>query len=305
MMISETTTKMHDEPMIVKYVEKSRTGIEMLHLSRFAIGCLMRGEMYLYDGDKRRQIQRGELFFLGIGRHYVEYVPDDTLPFEMILFYYTSQDLQRVLMHLTVTYGLEITNNHSCERCRKQSCVVVEPGAALFGFFQATNSYLKEASLVHNETAESLKMTELVYLIVSQRDGCMKSRLLGSADKDHGSFEQVIYSHIFQSISIEELAMKTNRSLTSFKKEFRRHFHEPPHKWFVNQRLNHARLQLIATTKSISEIGNECSFPNTSHFIKLFKRAYHLTPVAYRQRHLQHRAAVSAEEKKGAYAEAQ
>lgn len=303
-MISEKTTTTHDEPMIVKYVEKSRTGIEMLQLSRFAIGCLMRGEMYLYDGDKRRQIRRGELFFLGIGRHYVEYVPDDTFPFEMILFYYTSQDIQRVLMHLTVTYGMEITNNHSCERCRKQSCVVVDPGAALLGFFQATNSYLKEASLVHNETAESLKMTELVYLIVSQRDGCMKSRLLGSADKDHGSFERVIYGHIFQSVSIEELAMKTNRSLTSFKKEFRRHFHEPPHKWFVNQRLNHARLQLIATTKSISEVGNECSFPNTSHFIKLFKRAYHMTPVAYRQQHLQPRGAASVSDENGVYAEA-
>lgn len=96
------------------------------------------------------------------------------------------------------------------------------------------------------------------------------------------SFEQVIYDHIFKPVSIEELASKTNRSLTSFKKEFRRHFDIPPHKWFVRQRLVHSRLLLISTSKSIAEIGNECTFPNTSHFIKLFKRAYRMTPAAYR-----------------------
>ena len=72
-------------------------------------------------------------------------------------------------------------------------------------------------------------------------------------------------------ISVEELAGKCNRSLTSFKKEFRKHFFEPPHKWFIRQRLMHSRLLLISTNKSISEIGNDCNFPNTSHFIKLFK----------------------------------
>lgn len=42
---------------------------------------------------------------------------------------------------------------------------------------------------------------------------------------------------------------------------------------------------LISTSKSISEIGNECTFPNTSHFIKLFKKEYQMTPATYRHRH--------------------
>ena len=48
----------------------------------------------------------------------------------------------------------------------------------------------------------------------------------------------------------------------------------------------HSRLLLISTSKSISEIGNECTFPNTSHFIKLFKKEYQMTPATYRHRHL-------------------
>ena len=94
------------------------------------------------------------------------------------------------------------------------------------------------------------------------------------------------YDHIFKDISIEELSKLTNRSLTSFKKEFRRHFMMPPHKWYIRQRLMHSRLLLISTSKSISEIGNACTFPNTSHFIKLFKKEYQMTPAAYRNRHI-------------------
>ena len=48
----------------------------------------------------------------------------------------------------------------------------------------------------------------------------------------------------------------------------------------------HSRLLLISTSKSISEIGNECTFPNTSHFIKLFKKEYSVTPATYRHRHM-------------------
>ena len=102
--------------------------------------------------------------------------------------------------------------------------------------------------------------------------------------------EEMLFSQNYacpdHDISIEELSKLTNRSLTSFKKEFRRHFQMPPHKWYIRQRLMHSRLLLISTSKSISEIGNACTFPNTSHFIKLFKKEYQMTPAAYRNRHI-------------------
>lgn len=157
---------------------------------------------------------------------------------------------------------------------------------SLRNFFVNTNNYLRDESFLHDETAENIKMTELIYLISSHEDCCIKSKLLGNIDTARENFEQTVYDHIFKDISIEELARLTNRSLTSFKKEFRRHFQMPPHKWYIRQRLMHSRLLLISTSKSISEIGVECTFPNTSHFIKLFKKEYQMTPAAYRSRHL-------------------
>ena len=200
--------------------------------------------------------------------------------------YYTPEKLQKILMHLNITYGLNISNDHSCENCRNRNEIFMPAWNSLRNFFTNTNNYLRDEEFRHDETAENIKMTELIYLIASHEDCCLKSKLLNNVDTARENFEQIVYDHIFKDISIEELAKLTNRSLTSFKKEFRRHFEMPPHKWYIRQRLMHARLLLISTSKSISEIGNECTFPNTSHFIKLFKKEYQMTPATYRHRHL-------------------
>lgn len=274
------------QPMIVKYVETTRNGIQSRTSSRYAIGYVLRGTMYVYDGDKRQALDRGEVFYMGIGRHYVEYVPDGGQPFEQILFYYTPADLQRILLHLNITYGLSISNEHLCERCNGHSHVAMPGWSSLRSFFVNTNNYLRDEEFRHDETAENIKMTELIYLLVSHEDCCLKSKVLNNADAAKENFEQIVYDHIFRDVAIETLARRSNRSLTSFKKEFYRHFHMPPHRWFIRQRLMHSRLLLISTSKSISEIGNECTFPNTSHFIKLFKKEFRMTPAAYRNSHL-------------------
>ena len=274
------------QPMIVKYVESLHNGIQSQALSRYAIGYILRGTKYIYDGDKRQTLSRGDVFYLGIGHHYIENFPEGGQPFEQVLFYYTPGDLQRILMHLNITYGLNISNEHSCENCRNRSHVTMPAWNSLRNFFINTNNYLRDEDFRHDETAENIKMTELIYLIASHEDCCIKSKLLSNVDAAKENFEQTVYDHIFKDISIEELSKLTNRSLTSFKKEFRRHFQMPPHKWYIRQRLMHSRLLLISTSKSISEIGNECTFPNTSHFIKLFKKEYQMTPATYRHKHL-------------------
>lgn len=284
---STNTSVTEQQPMIVKYVESARNGIQSQTLSRYAIGCVLRGTKHIYDGDKREVLNRGDVFYMGVGRHYVEHVPESSQPFEEILYYYTPADLQRILLHLNITYGLNISNDHLCERCNGHAHVGMPGWSSLRNFFANTNNYLRDEEFRRDETAENIKMTELIYLLVSHEDCCLKSKVLNNADTAKENFEQIIYDHIFSDISIDELARKTNRSLTSFKKEFHRHFQLPPHRWFIRQRLMHSRLLLISTSKSISEVGNECTFPNTSHFIKLFKKEFCMTPAAYRNKHLE------------------
>lgn len=272
-------------PMIVRHVESTRHGIQSHVLSRYAIGYVLRGTKHIYYGDKYRTVSRGDLFFLNVGHHYTEEIPDAAHPFEQIIFYYTPDQMQEILLHLNMTYNIDIENRHSCDECRSRNYVVTPAWNAVRNFFIGTSNYIHDELFRHNEAAENIKMTELIYLIVSHGDCCIKNKVLSNVDVIRGNFEYVIYSNIFSDVSIEELASQCNRSLTSFKKEFKRRFDMPPHQWFIQQRMMRARLLLISTAKSISEVGSECAFPNTSHFIKLFKKEYNATPAIYRNRH--------------------
>lgn len=197
------------QPMIVKYVESLHNGIQSQALSRYAIGYILRGTKYIYDGDKRQTLSRGDVFYLGIGHHYIENFPEGGQPFEQVLFYYTPGDLQRILMHLNITYGLNISNEHSCENCRNRSHVTMPAWNSLRNFFINTNNYLRDEDFRHDETAENIKMTELIYLIASHEDCCIKSKLLSNVDAAKENFEQTVYDHIFKDISIEELSKLT------------------------------------------------------------------------------------------------
>lgn len=283
--MKEKERHIDDQPTIVKYVEENHTGIHLLKLSRCAIGYVVRGTKHIYYGDERYTISKGEIFYMGVGNHYVEEVMEDGKPFEQILFYYTPAQLQRILLNLNMGFTLNVTNTHQCERCHKHNHVAMNATSIMRSFFNHTANYLHEENFVRDEAAENIKMTELIYLIISLSDGCLKSKVLSNVDSARDNFEQIVYDNIFSDLSIEKLAEKCNRSLTSFKKEFKRHFFMPPHRWFIKQRLMQSRLLLISTSKSISEIGNECTFPNTSHFIKLFKKQYGTTPAIYRSKH--------------------
>ena len=201
------------QPVIAKYAQPFHNGIQSYNLSRHGIGMVLRGKKYIYSGDVRQEIGRGDLFFLATGNHYIEDQPEANRPFEQIMFYYTPSQLASILSQLSITYHLNISNDHSCTACREQNFVVCEATSALRNFFLTTNNYIKDELFNHDETAENLKMTELIYLIVSQEDNCIKSKVMDNADTGKESFEQIIYAHIFEDVPIEELARMCNRSL--------------------------------------------------------------------------------------------
>ena len=273
-------------PSIMRFCIATRNGIESNNFTRHAIGYVIRGRKVVYYGDTGYEIKAGDIFYLATGIHYIENIPESGKPFEQIIAYFKPEELNDILTSLVINYGFDLASDHQCPRCSKKAHAAYPAWNYMNTFFSALNQYTKDGLFYRDGTAEKLEMTGLIYHIISNPDCCIKRKILDNADSHKEGFEQIINKAIFRDISIEELAQTCNRSLTSFKKEFKKHFYEPPHKWFIRQRLMHSRLLLISTGKSIAEIGIECNLPNTSHFIKLFKKEYGLTPSAYRNRHI-------------------
>ncbi len=272
-------------PIVSRLIQSALTGIQTHMNSRQGIGYVVSGKKYIYNSDSRQEVASGDLFYLSTGSHYTENIPGDNTPYEQIIFYYTPEQMSRILGRLSLDYGIKITNDHNCSNCYEKKQVVYPGWDTVRSFFSSVAQYSRDNAFNHDHIAETLKLTELVYLIVTKPECCLKSKVLQNSDLTGESFEQIIYRNVFTNKTIEELAKECKKSLTSFKKEFNKHFFEPPHRWFIRQRLMKSRLLLISSGKPIAEIGNECLFPNTSHFIKLFKKEYGMTPATYRNKH--------------------
>lgn len=283
--MKQQETSTNNERIVVKYTTSHNTGVEQTRLTRNAIGYVIKGEKYIHDDDRFLKVSAGEIFFLGQGAHYIENIPSAKDPFEQIVFYYTSHDLQHIIASLNsvdLSLGKNAKSPDSTLDCNS---AVAQPTKVTKNFFIGTNIHFEFGGFNQDPESEKLKLAELAHLILRHENETIRYKLIQSLDQEMAEFEKKIYNNIFVHKSIEDLAKECGKSLTSFKKDFKNIFGTPPHQWYLRQKLNYAKLLVSTTNESIFQIGNICTFPNTSHFIKLFKRHYGYTPTTYRSLH--------------------
>jgi AraC-like DNA-binding protein len=261
-------------------------GIHSFVATRFVLGYVVSGYKFVYTGDLRNEAGPGDIFFLAKGTHYVEEIPDGKRPFEQIMFFYSSEQIGHIIADLSVNYRIDTTYHHSCDDCVLREYVVANGWETLGTFFAAVGKNLRDGLYVDDPIAEALSLTTLIYQIISRPEGCLRTRVLGSTDPEREIMERQLRDYIFSDISLEEFAERTNRSLSSFKKKFKEYYNESPHRWVVRQRLMYARLQLISSERDIIQIAHECHFPNSSYFIRLFRKEFSMTPSQYRTKYM-------------------
>lgn len=80
-------------------------------------------------------------------------------------------------------------------------------------------------------------------------------------------------------LSLEEMASYTGRSLSSFKRDFRKYSHLSPQRWIVRRRLEAAYELLHGRRQKVSEVCMDVGFKNLSHFSKIYKATYGISPT--------------------------
>ncbi|MDC7125371.1 MAG: AraC family transcriptional regulator [Spirochaetales bacterium] len=82
-------------------------------------------------------------------------------------------------------------------------------------------------------------------------------------------------------LSIDALADIAEMSKYSFIRKYNKSFGLTPHADIVNKRIQKA-IELLGTSKSLTDIAIECGFTDQSHFIKQFKLHCGMRPSEYR-----------------------
>ena len=83
-------------------------------------------------------------------------------------------------------------------------------------------------------------------------------------------------------LDVPALARAAHLSPAHFSREFRRAFGETPHQYLLTRRLERAAALLRNTDHSVAEICLEVGLRSIGSFTTSFRRAYGLTPTAYR-----------------------
>jgi AraC-like DNA-binding protein len=153
----------------------------------------------------------------------------------------------------------------------------------LTAFFEAMTVYFA-GDEKPPEALLKLKARELLAsILVGQSNQTLSAYLRSLAASDAPAIPAIMETNFHHNLSIHEFARMCNRSVSSFKREFQKHYGTSPGKWLLERRLQHSASLLHSTAMNITEIAFECGFEDLSHFSKAFKEKFGLNPSAYRK----------------------
>jgi AraC-like DNA-binding protein len=164
-----------------------------------------------------------------------------------------------------------------------ESAARVENDVALSAFFQSMQAYFSGGEKP-SEPLLRLKVKELIVSILTGgKNPAIAAYFRTMAQRDGPSMPEIMESNFRFNLSLEEYAKLCHRSLSSFKREFQSHFQEAPGKWLLRKRLDHSAALLRSSKRNVTEIAFESGFEDVSHFSRVFKQRFQLSPLAYRQ----------------------
>jgi AraC-like DNA-binding protein len=92
-----------------------------------------------------------------------------------------------------------------------------------------------------------------------------------------------IEEHLAANISIATLAGLARLSTHHFCRAFKQSFGISPHRYHMVRRIERAKILLLEQARSVTEIGLDLGFSETSSFSSLFRRLTGQTPSAFRR----------------------
>ncbi|MCD0470733.1 AraC family transcriptional regulator [Flavobacterium sp. JAS] len=123
-----------------------------------------------------------------------------------------------------------------------------------------------------------VKFEEIMFYLIEKYRTDFLYSLSTHSDNATQKFTTIIESSHLNKLTLKELAFLCNMSVSTFKREFEKHYSESPIKWFQNKRLEFAQYLLQQEQKKPSEVYFEVGYENLSSFTQAYKLKYGVTP---------------------------
>jgi AraC-like DNA-binding protein len=129
-----------------------------------------------------------------------------------------------------------------------------------------------------DEQLLNIKRTELALILLKENPE-LADVFFDFGDPEKIDLEKFMNTNFKFNVSIERFAYLTGRSLSTYKRDFKKIFNTTPEHWLVQKRLEEAYYLIDKKRKKPSEIFIDLGFEDFSHFSFAFKKLFGHPPT--------------------------
>jgi AraC family transcriptional regulator, exoenzyme S synthesis regulatory protein ExsA len=226
------------------------------------------GETRIVQSDATYTFAKGDIFLIPRNKPatIVNY-PKDGLPHKTVVMLLTTSVLREfystreIKAKTTPIPEIRRYNGHPL----LESCL-----ASLIPYFEVQGTF--------PESLASLKITEAIS-ILRAIDSDIDGVLSNFEDPHKVELVSFMEKNYMFNMTMEKFGYLTGRSLTAFKRDFKKAFNSTPQKWLTQKRLELAHYELAEKKRKPIEVCHETGFENLSHFSFAFKKHFGYAPT--------------------------
>jgi len=230
------------------------------------------GRLSVVEADSSHTFKRGDTFFARRNTlaKFTKCPEESGEPFKTLSIFIKKSFLQDYVAKATMKPD---PVSHAEKICRVKK---LPPSPLMQNLFNSLRLYFDAGMTLEKELSD-IKIREAL-LLLKQMDFSLYHSLFHFTEPGKIDLEDFMCKHFVFNVPLSTFSKMTGRSLSTFKRDFKKVFDESPSRWLKKKRLEHAYYLIKEKNKAPSDVYLEVGFENLSHFSSSFKEAYGHNP---------------------------
>jgi len=240
---------------------------------------LLSGKLSVVEADSVNRFKRGDTLFVRRNTlaKFTKYPEESGEPFKTLSIFIKRSFLQDYLNREKVKPN---PAEYSGPPCRVKK---LPPSALMDNLFDSLRLHFDSGMTLATQLSD-IKTREAI-LLLKQMDSSLYDSLFHFNDVGKINLEDFMCKNFVFNVPLTTLSKMTGRSLSTFKRDFKKVFDESPSRWLKKKRLEYAYYLIKEKNKAPSDVYLEVGFENLSHFSASFKEAYGRNPSSVNEPH--------------------
>jgi len=235
---------------------------------------VLSGKLCVVEADSINTFEQGNTFFVRRNTlaKFTKYPDESGEPFKALSIFIKKSILQD---HISRENFKPDPSDYTRTLCPVKKL----PFSPLISnLFDSLRLYFDSGMTLGRELSD-IKIRETL-LLLKQMDLSLYYSLFHFTEPGKIDLEDFMCKHFVFNVPLTTFSKMTGRSLSTFKRDFKKVFDESPSRWLKKKRLEHAYYLIKEKNKAPSAVYLEVGFENLSHFSSSFKEAYGHNPSA-------------------------